>query len=258
MKKREIVFFDVDGTLLDSETGKFPESALTAIHELQSNGHLCCISTGRCYNSLKGSGLCDYIDWDGYVLNNGQIVLLKNETNIYEEVLPKQGVEEVIERAKQHNHPLLFTEEKKWMINEVANVDVKAAHAFFNEEIPQVGFYQGQDIVSMIVYAPEGFDYRLYHEIVGIKVIPGLCHYADIISETASKYTGIKKLLEHFKIDDYIAFGDSMNDVEMLENARIGIVMGQASKEIKELATYVTSEVGKDGIANACKHFELI
>ena len=46
-----------------------------------------------------------------------------------------------------------------------------------------------------------------------------------------------------------------MNDFEILQTAGLGIAMGNAMDELKEVADYVTSSVGEDGIWNACEHF---
>ena len=55
-----------------------------------------------------------------------------------------------------------------------------------------------------------------------------------------------------------IGIGDSLNDTELIKTAAVGIAMGNASKEIKELANYITTDVDKDGIYNAFKHFNII
>ena len=55
-----------------------------------------------------------------------------------------------------------------------------------------------------------------------------------------------------------IGIGDSLNDTELIKAAAVGIAMGNASKEIKELADYITTDVDKDGIYNAFKHFNII
>ena len=59
-------------------------------------------------------------------------------------------------------------------------------------------------------------------------------------------------------LKDTFAFGDSRNDLEMLEAAGVAVVMGNGSKEAKEAADYVTTDLDEDGIWNACKHFGLI
>ena len=82
----------------------------------------------------------------------------------------------------------------------------------------------------------------------------------DIISKDGGKDHGIRKILEvhGFTREESIAFGDSDNDLEMLEFAGIGVAMGNAAESVKEVADYVTSHIDEDGIWNACKHFELI
>ena len=54
------------------------------------------------------------------------------------------------------------------------------------------------------------------------------------------------------------AFGDSMNDLEILQEAGTGIAMGNAVPKLKEGADYVTDRIDENGIYNACKHFRLI
>ena len=55
-----------------------------------------------------------------------------------------------------------------------------------------------------------------------------------------------------------IAFGDGGNDTTMIREAGIGVAMGNAIDELKEMADYVTTSVDDDGILNALKHFGLI
>ena len=79
-------------------------------------------------------------------------------------------------------------------------------------------------------------------------------------SPTISKATGIQKVLDHYHLDqdDTYAFGDGENDLEMIEFCRVGVAMGNACDELKEIAEYVTDSVNDDGIYHAFKHYHLI
>ena len=55
-----------------------------------------------------------------------------------------------------------------------------------------------------------------------------------------------------------LAFGDAMNDLEMLHLAGIGIAMGNALPQVRESADLVTDPVEQDGIANALRRLALI
>ena len=57
---------------------------------------------------------------------------------------------------------------------------------------------------------------------------------------------------------DAYGFGDSLNDLSMMQACRTGIAMGNSERELKELADYVTTDLHEDGIWNAMKHFGII
>ena len=83
---------------------------------------------------------------------------------------------------------------------------------------------------------------------------------ADVVEAEYSKARGIDRLCEHFGIDkkDTYAFGDSLNDIEMLKMVNVGVAMGNAQDEAKAVADYITDRIDEDGIRNALMHFGLI
>ena len=83
---------------------------------------------------------------------------------------------------------------------------------------------------------------------------------ADVIEKEASKAEGLRRLCEYYgvPISETIAFGDSMNDYEIIQEAGIGVAMGNGTEELKRAADYVTSAIGEDGVWNACVHLHLI
>ena len=56
---------------------------------------------------------------------------------------------------------------------------------------------------------------------------------------------------------ELMACGDSPNDIEMIKLAEIGVVVGNASEEMKSLANYVTDTNDNDGVAKAIENFVL-
>jgi hydroxymethylpyrimidine pyrophosphatase-like HAD family hydrolase len=58
--------------------------------------------------------------------------------------------------------------------------------------------------------------------------------------------------------DEVIAFGDSHNDLDMLEFAGVGVAMGNASAEVKALADLITDSNEDDGIATALERLGVI
>ena len=50
------------------------------------------------------------------------------------------------------------------------------------------------------------------------------------------------------------AFGDGANDIEMMEHAGFGIAMGNASEDLKEVASWIAPPVDQDGLDIGIKH----
>ena len=103
----------------------------------------------------------------------------------------------------------------------------------------------------MIAYGEVGYDYHDYNDLKALQFIPGQSSYADVVLKGMNKYTGIKALLKQLNISDYIAFGDSMNDLEMLAHAKIAVVLGNGCFEAKQIADIVTECVCEHGIYHA-------
>lgn len=57
---------------------------------------------------------------------------------------------------------------------------------------------------------------------------------------------------------EIMAFGDHYNDIEMLKGVGIGVAMGNAKNEVKQVADFVTNTNEKNGIYEALKQYGLI
>ncbi|MCJ7688539.1 MAG: Cof-type HAD-IIB family hydrolase [Clostridiaceae bacterium] len=81
----------------------------------------------------------------------------------------------------------------------------------------------------------------------------------EVMKKNANKRAGIEKLAEQFKIKPHeiICIGDSGNDRHMIEYAGLGVAMGNAFPEIKEIADYVTLTNEENGVAHVIEKFIL-
>lgn len=249
---KEIIFFDVDDTLLDSRSHKIPSSTLDTLQEMQKYYHIG-IATGRSLSTLIENGVVDSFPWSVYVCNNGQLVYDNSRKIKYRSPLDPVIVEKIIAAAKKRNEPLLAGIPEWYQIG-AANEYQLAAHKFFQMEIPTAAMPPHADIYMFVAFGKDDSDYDIYRKIAGIQVMSSRAHYCDIIAENSGKDVGIKEALKLFGLSTYIAFGDSDNDVTMLENSSYGIVMGQGSEQAKKHADFITKAVYENGIAYAWKH----
>lgn len=81
----------------------------------------------------------------------------------------------------------------------------------------------------------------------------------EILSKNANKGTGVAVLAEKLGIkrEEVICIGDSGNDIHMIKYAGLGVAMGNAFPEIKEIADYITLTNEENGVANVINKFIL-
>jgi Cof subfamily protein (haloacid dehalogenase superfamily) len=82
--------------------------------------------------------------------------------------------------------------------------------------------------------------------------------YLEIAPKVISKASALELLLsELYKIPmtDVLAFGDNYNDIDLLKSVGLGIAVGNARQEVKDVAKEITLDSKQDGVAHAiCNH----
>ncbi|WP_409292018.1 Cof-type HAD-IIB family hydrolase [Peribacillus sp. SCS-37] len=254
----KIVFFDIDGTLLDHDK-KIPDSTREAVKRLQQNGVYVAIATGR------APFMFDYIreelDIETFVSFNGQYVVFEGEA-VCRNPLNTQELARLHDAAEKEGHPLVFMNEQT-MKSSVKHSDFiiesMGTLQFPHPELDP-SFYRDREIYQTLLFcseAEEGFYYD-HHSV--FKYIRWHRLAMDVLPKGASKAEGIKALMDKagFRLEDVYAFGDGLNDIEMLGAVGHGVAMGNALDEVKKHASFVTSDVAEDGIYYGLKKAGLI
>ncbi len=257
MKNYECFFFDVDGTLLDNQTHTVPTSTLQALKQLKENGKKCIICSGRGFVALKEIEELNFIEWDGYILYNGALsVTSKHE--VLDKHCFKTSVLKQLEKKSIETNIVLLYEGNEYWFNQPVNEKVEKGMKFFGKHDDfKVMPYSNQE-VCMIMAFEDAF--HSFESIDGINILITPYHYADIVQKGISKGNGIQVFCDYFQIpiENTMAFGDGINDLEMMKMVHTSIAMGQGSQFIKAVASYVTDDVDKDGISKALKQYKCI
>src|SRR5699024_744656 len=109
---KKIIFFDIDGTLLDHHK-KLPFSTKESIKQLQERGHEVAIATGRA--PFVFEDICKELQINTYVGLNGQYVVHDNEI-IYKNRINLDQLDKLQEHSQAKAHPLLFINDKEWNV----------------------------------------------------------------------------------------------------------------------------------------------
>lgn len=259
MTNRSIIFFDIDGTLLDHEK-KLPLSTKEAIFKLKELGHVVAIATGRApfmYEELRKE-----LNIDTFVSYNGQFVMLNGEV-LYTNPLNISAIESLTETAIQNNHPVVFMDDKDMK----ANVP---EHDYINESIASLKinhfptqdphYYQGRELYQSLLFCPEGEEKQYVRDFPDFDFIRWHPVSVDILPKGGSKAKGIEKIVTELGIpeDRQYSFGDGLNDMEMLSTMKNSVAMGNGEEKVKEVAKHVTKSVEDDGILHGLKMVGLL
>ena len=256
------VFVDVDGTLVSFKTHKVPNSTLKAIEELQKKGIKVFVATGRHPSIISEGNNVKEINFDGFVTLNGQYCFTKEKKVIYENSIVKEDIEALLEFMKTNDFPCAFVEDKDTYMNYVNEVVVDLLKSV-NVPIPPLDdisrAVKGK-VFQLNPYVPVEFQDKLMAVLPNCEATRWSPAFIDVIPAGGGKHVAINKIMEYYGYskDEIMAFGDGGNDKTMLIAAGIGVAMGNANEDVKEIADFVTTSVDEDGVLNALKHFNII
>lgn len=262
---KKAVFFDVDGTLIDYVGGmpSILDSTKEAINGIRSKGHLAIIATGRPMSFLSNE-LLD-IRFDAYIASNGTYIEMNNEV-IYNKKIDEGILKETVEAFRKENADFILEGQKKSYfssLNSAAVKDFLEKFAIPSNNITDNWSLDEVEANKMVVFTKDENQLRRFRELLSDNFVfmnhPGQASY-DIFIKTCTKADGIRKLLKllNISIENTYAFGDGMNDIEMLQMVKYGVAMGNANEKLKSKAYYVTTDVFSNGIYNGLKELKLI
>ena len=280
MRMKGFLFFDIDGTLVDSEHGQdITPEVREALRQAKQNGWGLFICSGR---SLAGLQKYRDIGMDGYIFSDGAGIMIEGEK---EEVIPipQDILSDFIAQVTEEYHGEVFMSgvwksfasgEQFELMKEYARAAVAVQNISEEELISQFGMhrleeYDGTPILeSDVVFSDEETEKKFaenLHE--GLMYISTSASYGrggntsgEVTVKGVTKGFGIRRIVEYYGGDmkDTYAFGDSMNDASALKDAAVGVCMGNGAEELKALADHITGDISENGLVHAMGHFGII
>lgn len=253
-----LIFFDIDGTLVGEDGRTMPESARSAIQQARANGHICMVNTGRTL-ALVGEEITGQTEFDGLALGCGTMVVYHGETLFHKsftveesrrivEGLRKYRIDACLEGSGNN-----YLEEEEKIVTDTFREFLKRFDGYgydnFDAGLGQFDkFYAYVDDVKKMDAFRQEFE-------VWLDFVDRKEGYFEIMPKGCSKASAIELVAEKLGIpvEETVAIGDSSNDIPMIERAHIGIAMGNATEDVKEIADFVTGAVEQDGIMKALK-----
>lgn len=273
---RKIIFLDIDGTLTAFGTNRPPESAIRAIAKARKNGHLVFLCTGR--NRQMHYPMLQY-GMDGAVGAAGALAYVGEEriwsspieADVFASLLDAfhaEGIscmpecEHVVyadpalyrgfardddaagQPAEDLDMPPVPDDQKAF--------NVRPIREYAGEPVYKMVFLgAAKQSLELLEYRFSGtFQFIRQKNMSNDRTIGG-----EVIVNGVDKALGMLRVCEYYGLpmSDTIAFGDSSNDIEMLEAAGISVCMGNGSDDAKAAASLICPDVRSNGLAAGFK-----
>lgn len=286
----KLVAVDLDGTMLN-KYGIVTENTKKVIKNTIKKGTDVIIASGRPIDSIKT--IAKEIESENYfIAGNGALIYdIKKDEIIYEKFLNKQKVLEIAEICEKNNISYnIYTEEtiiaqqlkynvlyyykenlnkdekRKTNITLVENIREYIKNSENKKFLKVTICDENKSIFNSII--------KRLNKVSNINILD-VCHitrkvikqgteeinikyyYTEISLKDVNKWNAIQYLINKLNIkkDEVIAIGDNINDKEMIENAGVGIAMGQSTHIITELADYVTDNNDNEGVRKSIEKY---
>jgi len=260
-----LIYLDIDETLVDSSQ-IVPTSAIAALRAAQARGIRVGLATGRMYSSAKP--FAEAINADApLILYNGALVeTFRDRRVLFQKNLPLAHARRALELLRGFDiHCNLYVGERLY----VERWNRRAWESMIKDKVyaqpvgDLVEFLETDPVKLLLIgegAVLEAFEKR-YLE--GCDDPPHVVRseptYLEILAPGVSKGSAMEEVCRAMgvRLEDVVAFGDSFNDIEMLEKAGLGIAVEGSHPEVLKRADYVAGRPGQGGLAQALREFVL-
>ena len=261
------LFFDLDGTLLDSQK-KIPASAAEALLAARAKGVKVFVCTGRSLRVDRMLGWTSELAlFDGGVYCNGACICLEGEAQYV--CIDPEAVRAAVEEVNRYEdvHMSLNSEGAEHAFNYTPPDEILEPWGITRENIHPLDDAAINHCTKVLIFykelinsdrklPPELYE-RLQQRCAGkaTMYLTDQGAMIQIVSRESSKRAGIEQVRKALGIEaeELAVFGDDLNDLEMISTYPVSIAMGNAVEEVKAAARHVTLTNDEGGIAYALR-----
>lgn len=232
--------FDLDGTLLNAQH-QLSVTTVAVLQQLQQQGARVVIATGRHINDVRG-----YLSQLGGEITaiscNGANIHAGNGELIYRQALSTEWNLPLLRLGQQFAVHTSFYTDEHWLVS-ADNADLAAVQQHGpGYQLLDVGQLPGLSALKVMFYGEHQVLQQLKQQIAGqwpqqLHLTFSDPHYLEVMPAGCCKGQALQFLRQQqqFCLQQSIAFGDGMNDAELLALVGYPVLMANASHSLQQL-----------------------
>lgn len=271
----KLIFLDIDGTLTEPGSNTPPPSALEAVRRARAAGHRVFLCSGRNRGMLSAllrlgfdGAVCSaggHIECGGRIVydcpmtpeQQTRVLTAFRRAGVFrtaeclDSAYTDEGLKDfLLERAGENSELL------RWRRQVERDLNIRPMAEYRDQPIYKIVFMarEAEDLRAPRELLEEEFQFCL-QEPDRFGVVNG-----ELINRKFHKGSAVRRLCAYLNVplEDTVAFGDSMNDLEMIETAALGVCMGNGSEALKKAAGAVCPPQSEDGLYRAFARIGLL
>ncbi len=256
----KLIVTDMDGTLLD-DNHKINEEFWTVLDKIKEKGIKFAVASGRQYYNLL-ENFKKVKDDIIFLAENGSYVV-ENGEELYSKSMDKDGVKELLGISKKiEKTSIVLCGKKSAYIEDDKEEFVEQVKKYYHKYEIVESFDKVEDeILKIAIYdfiGSEENSHKYFDDYENkYKIIVSAKNWLDIMDMNTNKGIALQEIKKKLNIDYYevLAFGDYMNDYEMLQEANYSYAMENAHEKVKEIANYIAPNNNSNGVVKVIKEY---
>ena len=255
----KIIAVDMDGTFLTSDNTYDQERFMKQYEYMKANDIHFVVASGNQYYQLR-SFFSEIQQELTFIAENGAYIVDKGE-DVFVAKLEEEDIQTVLKAINKYPEvQKVVCGQKSAYISDKVDEDYYQHMNFYYHRLKKVSHFDSFDdtIFKVFLHCNEDNFETILTELkaeIGHIMTPVDCgHFGiDLIIPGINKAHGIQFLKERWQIKDgeTMAFGDSGNDQEMLEEAEYSFAMANAKESVKEVSDYVIGSNNDQAVLDA-------
>ena len=266
----KLIAIDIDGTLLNDDR-KITPAVYQALKAAEAQGVRIVLCTGRPLTGVQDllTELDLFTDNDFVITYNGSLVQKTKNQEIISEFGLSHEDYLTIEMTARKLGVHLHVETQDTMYTANRDISPYTVYEAFLVNMPlkyrtPEEMSADLNIIKMMMIDEPALLESIIPNLPATltdqyNVVKSAPFFLEVLNKKAHKGAAVKKLAEHLGIDqsEVMAIGDNENDLTMVEYAGIGVAMGNATENVRNMADIITASNEEDGVAKVINEYVL-
>ncbi|MDH2443519.1 Cof-type HAD-IIB family hydrolase [Amnibacterium sp. CER49] len=257
-----LVVADMDGTLLDGE-GRIPDDFWSLIHAMRSVGVVFSPASGRQYATLHRL-FAPVAEGMPFIAENGTFVV-QDGRELSSSPLDSTTVAVVVNRMRAYAHAgrdmgtVVCGKRAAYTERSDARFLAEAKRYYANLQIVEDVLATGDDVIKLAMLDFEGSEHGAAVQLADLRtthqVVVSNALWVDVMARDVDKGAAVRALQATLRIGSAqtAAFGDYLNDLEMLDAADYSFAMANAHPDVLRRARYVAPANTEHGVVTTLR-----